>query len=39
MKKRDNLKKRYCKINYIPLFIIKYDENIEEKINSILNNL
>lgn len=32
-KKNDNIKKRYCKDNNIPLLIIKFDEVIENKLN------
>lgn len=32
-KKRDNIKKEYCLNNNIPLIEIKYDEDIEEKLN------
>ncbi len=34
-KHRDQLKQDYCKKNNIPLYIIKYDENINEAINNI----
>lgn len=37
--KRDNLKLEYSKNNQIPLFIIKYNENIEEKLEEILSEL
>jgi hypothetical protein len=30
---RDKLKQEYCAKNSIPLIIIKYDEDINEKIN------
>ena len=36
---RDNIKNEYCIKNNIKLFRIKYDENIEEKINEILNEI
>ena len=36
---RDNIKNKYCIKNNIKLFRIKYDENIEEKINEILNEI
>jgi hypothetical protein len=39
IKIRDNLKIEYCKINNINLLIIKYDENIEEKITNYLNEI
>jgi len=39
IKKRDQIKKNYCKDNNIPLYIIKYDENIEEKMKEILKQL
>lgn len=32
----DNMKREYCSRNNIPLYEIKYDENIEERINEIL---
>ena len=35
-KQRDQLKKDYCMKHNIPLYIIKYNENIDEKINKIL---
>ena len=34
--KRDHIKTNYCKDNNINLLRIKYDENIEERLNSIL---
>jgi very-short-patch-repair endonuclease len=34
-KKRDKIKKDYCKNNNIKLFIIKYNENINKKLESI----
>lgn len=34
---KDNLKKEYCIKNNIPLYIIKYNEDISEKMNEILN--
>lgn len=34
---RDNLKIEYCKNNKIKLYIIRYDENINESIDKILN--
>ena len=37
--KRDNMKLEYCKINQIPLFIIKYNENIKERLEEILGEL
>lgn len=37
--KRDELKKEYCKNNYIPLYIIRYDESIDEKLGEIINEL
>ena len=33
---RDNLKKDYCIRNKIKLFIIKYNDNLEEKLNEII---
>lgn len=36
---RDNLKKEYCIKHNIPLKIIKYNENIEQKIGDFLNEL
>lgn len=36
---RDNLKIKYCKNNNIKLFIIKYDENITERLEEILSEL
>jgi len=36
-KKRDNIKKKYCKNNNIKLKIITYRDNIDKKINHILN--
>jgi len=35
----DPMKKEYCKLHNIPLFEIRYDENIEESINTILNEI
>lgn len=35
----DPMKKEYCKNNKIPLFEIRFDENIEEKVNFILTEL
>lgn len=35
---KDNIKQKYCIDNNIKLFIIKHDENIEEKISSFLKN-
>jgi hypothetical protein len=35
----DELKAQYCKDNNIPLLIIKYDENIKEKIDDFINFL
>ena len=32
---KDNIKKQYCDINGISLLIIKYDENINNKLNKI----
>ena len=37
--KRDYMKLEYCKNNQIPLFIIKYNENIKERLEEILNEL
>lgn len=37
--KRDNLKLKYCKDKCIPLFIVKYNENIEERMEEILSEL
>lgn len=37
--KRDNLKKEFCKNKNIELFIIRYDENIEGKMEEILSEL
>lgn len=37
--KRDCMKIEYCKSNQIPLFIIKYDENIKERLGEILSEL
>jgi very-short-patch-repair endonuclease len=36
-KKRDNIKKKYCENNKISFKIIKYNEDIKNKINEILN--
>ena len=36
---RDNLKIDYCIVNNIPLLIIRYDEDVEEKIKYFFNNL
>ena len=33
------MKLEYCKINQIPLFIIKYNENIKERLEEILSEL
>ena len=38
-KKRDSLKKKYCKNNNINLIIIKYNENISSKLKKIINEL
>lgn len=38
-KKRDDMKLEYCKNNQIPLFIIKYNENIQERLEEILSEL
>ena len=35
----DPLKKEYCKNNNIPLYEIKYDENIEEALNMIISKI
>jgi hypothetical protein len=35
--KRDKVKKEYCKNNNIKLIIIKFDENVIEKLNELLN--
>lgn len=37
--KRDNLKKEFCKNRNIELFIIRYDENIEGRMEEILSEL
>lgn len=37
-KNRDNLKIEYCKNNNIQLHIIKYDEDIKEKLNKIISS-
>ena len=37
-KKRFNIKKEYCKKNKIKLKIITYKDNINEKMNDILND-
>lgn len=37
--KRDYMKLEYCKSNQIPLFIIKYNENIQERLEEILSEL
>ena len=37
IKKRDNIKKQYCKDNDITLMIIRYNEKIENKLNKINN--
>jgi hypothetical protein len=37
LKKRDNIKNEYCKINNIHLIRIKYDENINDILNQFLN--
>ena len=37
--KRDSVKLEYCKNNQIPLFIIKYNENIQERLEEILSEL
>lgn len=37
--KRDNLKKEFCKNKNIELFIIRYDENIEGRMEEILSEL
>lgn len=37
--KRDKLKKEYCKNNSIPLYIIRYDESIDEKLGEIIDEL
>lgn len=37
--KRDNLKMEYCKNNNINLFIIKYNEDIKEKMEEIFSEL
>lgn len=34
-----HMKLEYCKNNQIPLFIIKYNENIKERLEEILNEL
>lgn len=36
---RDKRKQNYCKNNNIPLFIIKYDEDIKERLEEIINEL
>ena len=36
-KHRDNLKQGYCIENNIPLHIIKYDENLKDKMETIIN--
>ncbi len=36
---KDNIKNQYCKTNNINLYRIKYNDNIEEKINCILNDI
>ena len=37
--KRDYMKLEYCKNNQIPLFIIKYNENIQERLEEMLSEL
>ena len=37
--KRDKIKNDYCKINNIRLIRIKYDENVEEILNTLIINL
>ena len=33
---RDKIKMEYCRDNNIPLIVIKFDENIEEKLNNLI---
>jgi len=37
--KRDQIKNEYCLLNNITIYRIKYDENINEKMNKILNSI
>ena len=39
IKQRDTLKYNLCKEHGIPIFYIRYDENVETKINNILNKI
>ena len=38
IQERDKLKKELCKKNNLPLYYINYNDNVEEKMNKILNN-
>lgn len=37
-KKRDKIKLEYCDTNNIPLYVIRHDEDIENRINEIINS-
>jgi hypothetical protein len=39
LQKRDNIKKKLCEEHGIKLYYINYDDNVEEKMNEIINHL